>query len=321
MNYEGLYYDFFGEKSIDPAVMEFCYSIKLSTSSTCYNKLNSLVRCKMTDVITILKNIFGKIKIGSGLGDTYRIELHDLNYDDNGWKNIDGLADNVNGEFVLKMNGQSWGQMVKVNIDGTTTPYSPFSVFSNSGQSGITIETAIKTRCNGDLDAKVITCMEGKANNTPGVSIGYDQFYMSSLRQPMSMDFMEDEWVHVAFVIDKEIRNLYGEGGVGQERIEDLNQVRSMRIYIDGVLCACTTFALTDTFLDAAGKSFPLMLNACLTGTNIIEDEEGNKISTPVIENFGDSEIKFIRVYNRPLKSSDVVNNYISYMDKMNNKL
>ena len=304
----------FGEKSIDPATMEF--SVVQSSYQPVQPVTTNLIawfdandkRNSDSD-----KNVW-KNKKDSGLGDTYRIELHDLNYDDNGWKHIDGLADNIDGEFVLKMNGQSWGQMVKVNIDGTTSPYSPFSVFSNSGQSGITIETAIKTRCNGDLDAKVMTCMEGKSNATPGAAIGYDQFYMSSLRQPMSMEFVEDEWVHVAFVIDKEIRNLYGEGGVGQERIEDLNQVRSMRIYIDGVLCACTTFALTDTFLDAAGKSFPLMLNACLTGTNVVEDEEGNKISTPVIENFGDSEIKFIRVYNRPLKSSDVVNNYISHI-------
>ena len=250
------------------------------------------------------KNIW-KNKKDSGLSDSYRIELHDLNYDDNGWKNIDGLPDNAAGEFSLKMNGRSWGQMVKVNIDGTTTPYSPFSVFSNSGQTGITIETAIKTRCNGDLYAKVMTCMEGNTEDTPGASIGFNKFNLASLRQPLSMDFMEDEWVHVALVIDKEIRELYGEGGVGQERIEDINQVRTMRIYINGVLCGCSTFALTDTFLSATGKAFPLILNACHFGYDI----DGNDI----VDNFGDSEIKFIRVYNRPLKSSDVVNNYVSH--------
>ena len=307
----------FQEKSIDPAIAEFLivqssYQPVLPVSTNLIAWFDANDRRNGDAERHIWKNKTGVSSIP--LGDTYRIELHNLNYDDNGWKNIDGLADNVNGEFALKMNGQSWGQLVKVNVDGSTTPYSPFSVFSNSGQSGITIETAIKTRCNGDLNAKVLTCMDGNSSATPGVSIGFNQFYMSSLRQPMSMDFMEDEWVHVAFVVDKEIRNLYGEGGVGQENIEDLNQVRSMRIYINGVLCSCTTFALNDTFLDAAGNSFPLMLNACHTGNNIEIDEDGNEIITPIIENFGDSEIKFIRIYNRPLKSSDVVNNYVAHI-------
>ncbi len=304
----------FTEKSIDPAVTEFL------VAQSSYQRINPVT----TNLIAWFdandkrntdkdKNIW-KNKEGFDLGDTYRIELHSLNYDDNGWKNVDGLADNTNGEFMLKMNGQSWGQMVKVNVDGTTTPYSPFSIFSNSGQQGITIETSIRTRCNGDLAAKVLTCMEGNTTATPGISIDYNKFYLSSLRQPMSMEFMEEEWVHVAMVVDKEIRPLHGEGGVGQENIEDLNQVRTMRIYINGVLCGCTTFALNDTFLDATGKSFPLMLNACFKGTVATEDEDGNKIETPIIENFADSEFKFIRIYNRPLKSSDVLNNYVAHI-------
>ena len=79
-----------------------------------------------------------------------------------------------------------------------------------------------------------------------------------------------------------------------------------MRIYINGVLCGCSTFAMTDTFLDATGNAFPLILNACHFGVDI----DGNDI----VDNFGDCEIKFIRVYNRPLKSSDVVNNYVSHI-------
>jgi hypothetical protein len=300
----------FTEKSIDNAVYEFAVVassykpvMPVTTSLIAWFDANDKRNSDKN------KNVW-KNKDIPELNDTYRIELHDLNYDDNGWKHIDGLGDDVNGEFVLKMNGQSWGQMVKVNLDGSTTPYSPFHVFSSGGQTGITIETAIKTRCNGDLDAKVMTCMDSnKTSGTPGCAIGYNQLYLASLSQPMSMEFMEEEWVHVAFVIDRDIRPMYGEGGVGQEHIEDLNPTRTMRIYINGVLCSCSTFTLDDKFLDAAEKSFPLMLNACNFGTKIVNDEE-----VPDIRNFGDCEIKFIRVYNRPLKSSDVVNNYVSHI-------
>ena len=170
----------FQAKSIDPAVKEFAvvqssYKPVMPVTTNLIAWFDANDRRNNDDERNIWYN-----KKDSGLSDSYRIELHGLNYDDNGWKNIDGLPDNVNGEFVLKMNGQSWGQMVKVNIDETTTPYSPFSIFSNSGQSGITIETAIKTRCNGDLDAKVITCMNGKNTSSPGASIGYNQFYLSA---------------------------------------------------------------------------------------------------------------------------------------------
>ena len=83
------------------------------------------------------------------------------------------------------------------------------------------------------------------------------------------------------------------------ENIENLNQTKTIRIYINGVLSSCNTYK-TDKFLDASGNAFPLILNACLDGEKFV--------------NFGECEIKFIRIYNSFLTSSEVLNNYVAHI-------
>ncbi len=240
------------------------------------------------------------------LGDTYRVNLHGLNYASNGWKHIEGKSDDSEGEFVLKFTGDSYGELVKVYGGGVTERYSPFSIFKlgenshNDGQLGITIETAIKTHCIGELNAKVLTCMEGSTLNTPGCAITYDMLYLNSDQQETFLQFMEDEWIHVAFVVDKDIRTLDTIGG--QAKIENLNQTYSMRIYINGVLCSCSAFT-KDIFLDKSFNAFPLLLNGCITDT-----------TTGDVGNFGECEMKFLRIYNGILTSEQVLNNYIAHI-------
>lgn len=234
----------------------------------------------------------------STLGDTYRILLHDLNYNSNGWKHVDPLLDDdEDGEMMLKFTGESYGELVKINNGQIEGRYKPFSIFENSGQPGITIETAFRTRCIGERNSRVITCMEKGKLDTPGVAISFEELLIGSDSQVNVAEFMEDEWVHVAFVIDNNIRKL---DDIGQENIENLNQTKTIRIYINGVLCACNTYK-NDKFLDASGNSFPLILNACL-----------DNIDNPV--NFGECEIKFLRIYNSYLTSSEVLTNYISHI-------
>lgn len=248
------------------------------------------------------------------LGDTYRIELHNLNYVSNGWKHAKGLDDTAEGEFMLKFSGDSYGVMTQVHGGGITEKYSPFSVFKTAGQQGLTIETAFRTRCVGELNTRVMTCMEKLSLNTPGIAITYDKLYINSDKQVTNLDFMEDEWIHVAFVIDKSIRILgsneeeykkqYPDRDyqiIGQDNIENLNQTYSIRIYINGVLCACSAF-IDDEFLDKAGKAFPLVLNSTY-------DED-----TDSFENFGECELKFLRVYNGYLTSEDILQNYIAHI-------
>jgi hypothetical protein len=231
------------------------------------------------------------------LGDTYRILLHDLNFSSNGWKHVDEtLSDDEDGEIMLKMTGESYGELVKMNNGVVESRYSPFSIFSNSGQQGITIETAFRTRCIGENNSRVITCMNKTMLDSPGVAISHDTLAIGSDSQVNVAEFMEDEWIHVAFVIDNDIRNLRD---IGQENIENLNQTKTIRIYINGVLSSCNTYK-TDKFLDASGNAFPLILNACLDGEKFV--------------NFGECEIKFIRIYNSFLTSSEVLNNYVSHI-------
>lgn len=229
------------------------------------------------------------------LGDTFRIQLYNLNYKSNGWKHVDeSLTDDQDGEYMLKFTGESYGELVKVNSDQTTTRYEPFSIFKNSGIEGFTLETCVRSRCVGETKAKVITCMEGDNSDTPGISIGYDTTSIASNLQTSSLSFIENQWTHITLVIDKNIRTL---DTIGQENIENLNPVYTMRIYLNGVLSSCTTLK-NDNFIDASGKSYPLLLNACL--------KDG------IIDNFGECEIKFLRIYNNYLTPTDILNNYIA---------
>jgi len=233
------------------------------------------------------------------LGDSYRILLHDLNFSSNGWKHVDeSIDDEKDGEMMLKMTGESYGELVKMNNGKVESRYSPFSIFANSGQPGITIETAFRTRCVGENNSRVLTCMNGEMLDSPGVAISHEILAVGSDLQTNTAEFMEDEWIHVAFVVDNDIRTL---DKIGQENIENLNQTCSIRIYINGVLSSCTSYkADKDKFLDASGNAFPLLLNACL-----IDDK---------FTNFGECEIKFIRIYNSFLTSSDILNNYVAHI-------
>ena len=235
-------------------------------------------------------------------GDKYRILLHGLNFTSNGWKHVDEtLGEDEDGETMLKFTGESYGEMVEM-VNGRPVPYSPFNIFKMSGQQGITIETAIRTRNIGELNARVLTCMKSDSLGDPGVAISYNTMAIASDSQVNKLEFVEDEWVHITLVVDNDIRK------VGQDIIEDDNPAKTIRIYINGVLCSCTTQAKEDgkeTFLDGSKQSYPLVLNCCR-----MIDAAGN-VS---FSNFGECEIKFIRIYNNYLKSSEVLQNYISHI-------
>ena len=237
-------------------------------------------------------------------GDKYRILLHGLNYSSNGWKHIDeSLTDEDDGEMMLKFTGESYGELVQVT-NGQARPYSPLSIFSMGGQQGFTFETAIRTRNIGEENARVVTCMKNAdlTKPDPGVAISYNTMAISSDSQINKLEFVEDEWVHITLVVDKNIRSL---DFVGQANIEDANPIPTLRVYINGVLCSCTKLTELDKFLDGSNQAHPLILNACK-----VVDSGGN-VS---FNNFGECEIKFIRIYNTYLKSSEVLQNYISHI-------
>ena len=235
-------------------------------------------------------------------GDKYRIRLHGLNFTSNGWKHVDeSLGEDEDGETMLKFTGESYGELVEV-VNGKEVPYSPFNIFKMSGQQGISIETAIRTRNIGELNARVLSCMKGDSLGDPGAAISYDTMAIASDSQTNKLEFNEDEWVHITLVVDNAIRSF---AQVGQHMIEDANPAKTLRVYINGVLCSCTTISEKESFLDGSKQAYPLVLNCCR-----MVDAAGNAS----FANFGECEIKFLRIYNSYLKSSEVLQNYISHI-------
>ena len=221
----------------------------------------------------------------------YQIKLHNLNYNTNGWKHVDeSLSDSESGEMMLKFTGDSYGELINKNTGARICPLEGF----NDATNGYAMEVAFRTRCVGEMNSRVITCQKGIDISSPGFAVTHEDLYIGSSAQSTKLGFAEDEWIHATFVIDRNIRTL---AQVGLNNIENMNPVYSMRIYINGVFCSCT--ALTnDRFVDSLGNANPLILNAALVNG--------------VVQNFGECEIKMIRLYNRYLTSSEVLNNYIS---------
>lgn len=225
-------------------------------------------------------------------GNIYQIKLHNLNYETNGWKHVDeSLSDSDSGEMMLKFTGDSYGEMIDTS---SNTNYCPLSMLTSAAE-GYTLEVLFRTRCIGEMNTRVMTCQNGTDIGTPGFSVKYNDMIIASDSQNTSLGFAEEQWVHAAFVIDKNIRTLEN---VGLNSIEDMNPIPMMKIYINGSLCSVTALG-KDKFLDSNGNAYPLYLNCA-------KDISG------VISNFGECEIKMIRMYSSYLKSSDVLNNYIS---------
>ena len=221
----------------------------------------------------------------------YQIKLHNLNYNTNGWKHVDeSLSDSESGEMMLKFTGDSYGELINKNTGRQILPLDGF----NDATNGYAMEVVFRTRCVGEMDSRVITCQKGIDLNSAGFSVTHEDLYIGSSAQSTKLGFAEDEWIHATFVIDRNVRTLEQ---VGLNNIENMNPVYSMRIYINGVFCSCT--ALTnDRFVDSLGNANPLILNAAMING--------------VAQYFGECEIKMIRLYNRYLTSSEVLNNYIS---------
>lgn len=225
-------------------------------------------------------------------GSRYNIKLHNLNYNTNGWKHVDpDIEDSAAGEMMLKFTGDSYGEMIDNQADA---PYCPLGMVTNAAE-GYTLEVVFRTRSIGELNARVLTCQNKIDTGTPGFSVTPDQLWVASDSQSTKLGFAAEQWIHAAFVIDRNIRTL---NDVGLPDIENMNPIHMMHIYINGVLCSSTALT-TDKFLDANGNAYPLLLNAAhnMAGT---------------IANFGECEIKMIRMYGTYLKSSDILQNYIS---------
>lgn len=215
-----------------------------------------------------------------------------------------------NSYMMLKFTGDSYGILCDQN-DNPVNPFnSQYNCISipNSTQNynaGTTFEIYFKTRFSGDNDARVITCQEkndrdyldGKLSSL-GYSIGYDKCVLSTSSDTKSLQFLEDEWNHLVFVYDLTTRE-YNEQEYDIQNLENSNPYTTIRIYLNGSLCGINKVNST-TYVN--NSTLPLTINGIPSLVN-------NNIT---YSNFGECEIKLIRMYNCALTSSEIMNNYIS---------
>lgn len=231
----------------------------------------------------------------------YYIKLHGLDYNTNGWKTADD-----DGLKMLSFTGDSWGEMKYKYTDASGSydvPYKPMSIVTDASE-GHTLEIVFRSKCIGELDADVLTCRnDNEPTSTGGYTLKYNSAEITAVNgKSTSRTLSEDRWTHVCFVLDKNIRELNkGTNKVTNKDIEDLNTAPTMRIYIDGCLSACNVITKWEFFADEidGSKAMQLLLNAAY-----------NSSKQP--DKFGCCDIKLLRLYSVPLKSSQVFGNYVN---------
>jgi hypothetical protein len=227
--------------------------------------------------------------------DYYYFKLHGLNYRQNGW-----IKDTSDQSMMLKFTGDSYGELRYMSASNIDAAYCPMGIMT-AAASGVSIEILFKSRCIGVNNARVMSCRKENEDVYGGVSLSYNQATISSNQQATSVSLAEEQWLHVVFSIDKTIRNLDNntDGGITNANIEDMNPVKTMRIYINGVLTKVCGLYDTETFTSTTFPALQMILNAHLTslGTSV--------------EDFGSSEIKMVRLYSDALTSQEVLQNYI----------
>ena len=239
----------------------------------------------------------------SSINNYYYFKLHGLNYSRNGW-----IIDENDGSNMLKFTGDSYGELRYVDLNGEDKPFSPISLM-NSSAMGNTLEVVFRTRCIGQMDACVLSCRDENIDNYGGYSIYYNSAKISSNEQYAITPINEsnNEFTHVTFVIDKNIRNF--DNGIDNSNIENLNTVATMNIYINGI--RTKVIPINDNELFANTVSFPaiqLYLNSYYD--TLLKKAVG----------FGSCEIKMLRMYNSALTAEQVLGNYINSKYDLNDR-
>lgn len=196
------------------------------------------------------------------------INLYGLNYNTNGWM-TETSTTGVETNF-LKFTGESYGVM---NYDLIKT-LGTSQLFRN----GFTFEILYRTRCIGDLNARVVNCNKYSDKNEIGFNITTDTIKFNSNGIQLNLDFSEDEWTRVSYVVRKH------------------NNGYLMIVYLNGIISK--VHALSDISKFDTTDS--------LLSLNSYKNESGT------YSNFGSCEIRNIRIYSKALSSEEIVNNLIA---------
>ena len=228
-------------------------------------------------------------------GSDITCSLHNFNYSSNGWISVPkqndlpmmGALHGIeiparDNETVLRFSGKTYAV-----ID-----YAPFKNGIGRGK-GLTVETVFRTHNSGDINAKVISCKNEPSSNK-GFDIDTEQaFITTSYGEQVTMGFNENEWVRISFVIDR--------------------ASETIKVYCNGILSGTTyiqnKFDLEDGFLYDGkiilGASFIRNVIPAVPGVSEERVEE-------TFGNFSTSDIRTVRIYDRALTSTELLNNYIA---------
>lgn len=200
------------------------------------------------------------------------INLYGLNYNTNGW--LSETDKNDVETYFLKFTGESYGELNYSLLNAINT-----QAYSN----GFTIEILYRSRCIGDLDARVINCNTYNDKSEIGFNITTDSIKFNSADQNLTLDYSEEEWTRATFTVRRQ----------GDQYL--------MLIYLNGIISGIK--ALTD-------------LSKFYSPNDIISLNSYKNINGEYTS-FGSCEIRNIRIYNKALTSAQIVNNLIS---DINNK-
>ncbi|WP_394916513.1 BspA family leucine-rich repeat surface protein, partial [uncultured Robinsoniella sp.] len=149
--------------------------------------------------------------------------------------------------------------------------------FADDVPNGLTIDIKFKTRDTGEENACVLDIRD-TGTNQKGFAIDTKNIYLNSGSTKLKSAILNDEMSKASFVIDRENKISY--------------------IYNNAVMTEAFLMSSTEDFYNT-GKIY---LNTTLSMSN--------GVPTPTL--FGDCEIYSIRVYERALSSSEIVQNHIA---------
>ena len=227
-------------------------------------------------------------------GSNITCKLYNFNYVSNGWVTVPRTTDlprtgclydlpseDENGnETILRFSGKS-----HAIID-----YAPFVNGVAKGQ-GITIEVLYRTENTGDPNARVISC-RNEPNSTTGFDVNCDTARMStSYGESCSVGFNENEWIRMSFVVNRS-------DGI-------------MRIYCNGILSGFANIQPLYGSDDGFKYDGNIILGASLQ-RHVVENADGTTTVTETMSEYANCDIRSVRIYNRALTNSEIVQNYIA---------
>ena len=169
------------------------------------------------------------------------------------WSGADGWVESDAGETVLRL----------LPKNRFTIPFYPFK--EDKRGTGYTIEIELETRDVANQDAVVLSCMSGER----GIQVNAQQVFFKSALAETSMYFKEDERVRITIVV------------------EASTQDRVIYMFINGIICAATTYEENDSFQQA--NPVPIVIGSDDCGIDIYK----------------------IRFYNRSFSFKEQLENYM----------